>query len=40
MKMKVAAMLMALTGVAFQFTNCARFLGDLVGDRIWLSVVD
>ena len=42
MKLKFKLALLALSGgmIAFQFTNCARFWGDMVGDAIFLSIVD
>jgi len=39
-KMALLALAVLGTGVVLQFGNCARFLGDLVGDRFWLSAID
>lgn len=40
MKMKVTALVLAVVAIAFQFGNCATFLGDLVGDSIFLRGID
>lgn len=42
MKLKFKLALLALSGgmIAFQFTNCSRFFGDLIGDIIFLRIVD
>ena len=42
MKLKFKLALLALSGgmIVFQFTNCSAFWGDLVGDTIFLSIVD
>lgn len=40
MKMKVTALLISVAAIAFQFGNCAAFLGDLVGDSIFLRGID
>jgi hypothetical protein len=38
--MKVTALMLSVAGIAFQFNNCARFLGDLAGDAIFLRGID
>jgi hypothetical protein len=42
MKLKLKLALLALGGslLVVQFGGCARFLGDFVGDRIFLSLWD
>jgi len=42
MRLKVKLMLFGLSVgmIAFQFANCARFLGDLAGDITFLRAVD
>lgn len=40
MKTKIAALLLSMTALTFQFNNCARFLGDLAGDAFWLRGID
>jgi hypothetical protein len=40
MKMKVTALMLSVAAIAFQFGNCAAFLGDLVGDAFWLRGID
>jgi hypothetical protein len=40
MKMKVSALLLSVAAIAFQFGNCSAFLGDLVGDAIFLRGID
>jgi hypothetical protein len=37
---KRLALLTMSVGILFQLGNCARFLGDLVGDTIWLRAID
>ena len=39
-KYKVALLGLSTGMVALQLFNCARFLGDFVGDRIFLSLFD
>lgn len=39
-KMAMLALAVLGTGVALQFANCARFLGDLAGDTIFLRGID
>ncbi len=40
LKFKVWALAMSAGMIAFQFNNCARFLGDLAGDALWLRGID
>lgn len=39
-KTKMALLALSLMGAAFQLGQCAHFLGDLVGDAIWLGGID
>jgi hypothetical protein len=42
MKLKVKLALFGLSAgmIALQFGSCARFLGDLLGDALWLRGID
>lgn len=40
MRMKLALLVISAGTVAAMLTSCARFLGDFVGDRWWMSVID
>ncbi len=42
MKLRLKLTLLALSAgtLAFQLGNCARFLGDLAGDALWLRGID
>lgn len=42
MKMKAKMLMLALSLGAFamQFNNCARFIGDILGDALWLRGID
>ena len=39
MKLKAKAFLITVAAMTFQ-VGCGRFLGDLVGDIIWLRAID
>jgi hypothetical protein len=39
-KLKVALLGLSSGMIALQLFNCARFLGDFVADRIFLSIID
>ena len=42
MKMKYKVWFLAISAgmIAFQFSNCARFFGDLAGDAVFLRGID
>lgn len=42
MRLKLKLVLIGLSSgmIAFQFSSCARFLGDLVGDAVFLRGID
>ncbi len=40
LKLKLAILGLAAGVVAFQFGNCAAFVGDLLGDALWLRGID
>jgi len=40
MKVKIALLLLSAGTVAAWATSCARFWGDFIGDRWWMSVID
>jgi hypothetical protein len=40
LKLKMALLGLAAGALAFQFGSCAAFLGDLLGDAVWLRGID
>jgi hypothetical protein len=39
-KTKLVLLALSMMGVAFQAGQCAQFLGDLIGDTLWLRGID
>lgn len=40
LRLKLALLSMASGAIAFQFSGCMRFLGDVAGDIFFLQAVD